>query len=65
MLSKTAKNGIIGILFFFLKNYLSQVDSGRKILKNRLSSGGIVSPNQGSRQRNNCLQGLNGDKGLL
>ena len=32
---------------FFLQNYLSPVDSGRKVLKHGLSSGGVVSPNQG------------------
>ena len=36
-----------------------------KILKHRLSSGGVASPNQGCRQRNNCLRGLNEDKGLF
>ena len=36
-----------------------------KILKHLLSSGEAVSPNQGSRQRNNCLQGLNEDKGFF
>ena len=29
-LSKSEKNGITGIIFFFLQNYLSPVDSGRK-----------------------------------
>ena len=62
-LSKIEKNGIIGIVYiFFHQNYLSPVDSGRKILKHRLSSGGVISPNQRCRQRNNCLQGLNEDK---
>ena len=38
---------------FFMQNCLSPVDSGRKSLKHRLSSGGFVLPNQGCRQRNN------------
>ena len=63
--SKIEKNGIIGITFFFLQNHLSPVDSGRKILKHRLSSRGVVSPNQRCRQRNNCLRGLNEDKGFF
>ena len=36
-----------------------------KILNHQLSSGKVVSPNQGRRQRNNCLQGLNGNKDFL
>ena len=36
-----------------------------KILKNRLSLGGVVSPSQCCRQRNKCLQGLNEDRGSL
>ena len=36
-----------------------------KILKHRLSSGGVISPNQRCRQRNKYLQGLNEDKDLF
>ena len=31
---------------FFLRNYLSPVDSGRETFKHQLSSGEVVSPNQ-------------------
>ena len=48
--------------FFFLQNFLSPVDSGRKTLKYWLSSGGVVSPNQRCRQRNKYLQRLSEDK---
>ena len=44
---------------------MSPVDSGRKVLKHRLSSGGVVSPNQGWKQRNRCLQELNEDEGFF
>ena len=43
---------------------LPPVNSGKNIVKHRLSSGG-VSPNQRGWQRNNCLQGLNEKKGLF
>ena len=46
----------------FLQNYLSPVDSERKILKRRLSSAGVVPPNQRCRQRNICLRELNEEK---
>ena len=36
-----------------------------KILKHQLSSGDAVSPDQGCRQRNNCMWGLNEDKGFF
>ena len=35
-----------------------------KILKHRLSSGGVILPNQRCRQRNSHLQGLNEDNDL-
>ena len=62
--SKTEKNGIIRF-FFFLQNYLSPVDCGKKNLNHQLSSGGVDSANQGCRQRSKCLRGLNEDKGFF
>ena len=63
-LSKIEKNGMIGI-FFFCKIVCLQLIVEEKILKHRLSSGGVVSPNQRCRQRNNCLRGLNQDEGFI
>ena len=45
--------------------YLSRVDSGKLIVKNRLSSKGVTSPNQCCWQRHSCLRGLNDNKGLF
>ena len=56
---------IIEILFFFCKIIFLQLIVEEKILKRGLRSGGVVSPNQGCRQRNNCLRGLNEDKGIF
>ena len=44
---------------------MSLVDSGKKVLKHRLSSGGLVSTNQGCKYRNKCLQELNEDEGFF
>ena len=44
---------------------MSPVDSGRKILKYRLTSQGLVPPNRGCRQSNNCSPGLNEDQGFF
>ena len=57
-LSKIEKNEIIGIIFFSAKKCLKLIVE-EKILKHRLSPGGVISPNQHCRQRNNYLQGLN------
>ena len=45
--------------------YLSRVDSGKFIAKDRLSSKGVTSPNQRCWQRHSCLRGLNDNKGLF
>ena len=50
---------------FLCKITCLQLIVEEKILKHRLSSGGVVSTNQGCRQRNICLWGLNQDKGFL
>ena len=60
-LSKIEKNEVIGILLFICKIISLQLTVEEKILKHRLSSGGVVSPNERCRQRNNCLRGLNDD----
>ena len=60
-LSKIEKNEIIGIIFFSAKKCLKLMVE-EKILNHRLSSGGVISPNQHCRQRNNYLHGLNEDK---
>ena len=60
-LSKIEKNEVIGILLFICKIICLQLTVEEKILKHRLSSGGVVSPNERCRQRNNCLRGLNDD----
>ena len=44
---------------------LSLVESGKTFLKHRLSSGQVLSTNQGRRQRNNCLRVLNEAKGFI
>ena len=67
-LSKIEKNdGIIEIIyiyFFFAKKFYLQLIVEEKILKHRLSSGGVILPNQRCRQRNSHLQGLNEDNDL-
>ena len=50
------------LYFFSAKNFCLQLIVEEKILKHRLSSGGVISPNQRCRQRNNYLQALNEDK---
>ena len=55
-LSKVEINGVIRIIFFFFCKI---------ILKHRLSLGGVASPYQGCRQRNNCLGGLYEGKGFF
>ena len=51
--------------FFSGKLICLQLIVEDKILNHQLSSGPVASPNQGRRQRYNCLQGLNGDKDFL
>ena len=64
--SKIEKNGIIiRIIFFFWKIICLQLIVEEKIRKYQLNSGGVVSANQGCRQRSNRLQGLNEDKGFF
>ena len=64
-LSKIEMNGVIGIIFFFCKIISLQLIVEEKILKHQLSLGEVVSPNQGCRQRNNCLRGLSEVKGFF
>ena len=47
---------------FFCKIICLQLIADEKIQKLWLSLGGVVSPNQGCKQTNNCLRGLNEDK---
>ena len=42
-----------------------EVDNGKNIVKHRLSSGRVISPNERCWHRNNCLRELNEDKSLL